>query len=49
MILLDTNVLSEFMRPQPAPEVVTWLDGQATHTLYVSAVNRAKIELGIVP
>ena len=30
-------------------EVVTWLDGQATHTLYVSAVNRAKIELGIVP
>ena len=47
MILLDTNVLSEFMRPQPAPQVVAWLDGQLAHTLYVSAVNRAEIELGL--
>ena len=47
MILLDTNVLSEFMRPQPAPQVVAWLDGQVAHTLYVSAVNRAEIELGL--
>lgn len=47
MILLDTNVLSEFMRPQPAPQVVAWLDGQATHALHVSAVSRAEIELGL--
>ena len=47
VILLDTNVLSEFMRSQPAPQVVAWLDGQATHALYVSAVNRAEIELGL--
>ena len=47
MILLDTNVLSEFMRPQPAPQVVAWLDGQLANTLYVSAVNRAEIELGL--
>lgn len=26
MILLDTNVLSEFMRPQPSVQVVSWLD-----------------------
>ena len=38
VILLDTNVLSEFMRPQPAPQVVAWLDGQAAQTLYISAV-----------
>jgi len=28
MILLDTNVLSEFMRPNPAAQVVAWLDAQ---------------------
>jgi len=28
MILLDTNVLSEFMRPQPSAQVVAWLDKQ---------------------
>lgn len=37
MILLDTNVLSEFMRPRPAPEVVAWLDGQVANALHVSA------------
>lgn len=26
MILLDTNVLSEVLRPAPSPEVIRWLD-----------------------
>lgn len=47
MILLDTNVLSEFMRPHPAREVVAWLDRQAPGSLHVSAVTRAEIELGL--
>ena len=47
MILLDTNVLSEFMRPRPAPQVVAWLDAQAAQALHVSAVSRAEIELGL--
>ena len=47
MILLDTNVLSEFMRPRPAPQVVEWLNGQRADRLYVSAVSRAEIELGL--
>lgn len=46
MILLDTNVLSEFMRLQPAAQVVAWLDRQAAHASYISAVSRAEIELG---
>ncbi len=46
-ILLDTNVLSEFMRPRPAPQVVAWLDAQAAHALHVSAVAQAEIELGL--
>ena len=29
MILLDTNVLSEPLKPEPAPAVIAWLDGQA--------------------
>ncbi len=47
MILLDTNVLSEFMRVAPEPVVVTWLDGQPAETVWVCAINRAEIELGI--
>lgn len=47
MILLDTNVLSEFMRLQPAAQVVAWLDRQAAHAPYISAVSRAEIELGL--
>lgn len=46
MILLDTNVLSEFMRPAPSARVVAWLDAQATDQVWVSAVTLAEIELG---
>jgi predicted nucleic acid-binding protein len=47
MILLDTNVLSEFMRPVPAPQVVRWLDAQPADQVWVSAITRAEIELGV--
>lgn len=47
MILLDTNVLSELMRPSPAAAVVAWLDAQPADTLYISAITRAEIELGL--
>jgi predicted nucleic acid-binding protein len=47
MILLDTNVLSEFMRVAPEPVVVSWLDGQPADEVWVCAINRAEIELGI--
>ena len=48
MILLDTNVLSEFMRPQPAVGVVAWLDKQPSVEVFTSAISRAEIELGIL-
>jgi len=48
MILLDTNVLSEFMRPQPSASVVTWLDAQRTDEVCTSAISRAEIELGLL-
>lgn len=47
MILLDTNVLSEFMRPNPDLRVVAWLDAQPASRLWTSAITRAEIELGL--
>lgn len=47
MILLDTNVLSEFMRPVSAVHVVAWLDAQVSDQVWISAITRAEIELGI--
>lgn len=47
MILLDTNVLSELMKPAPEAAVVAWLDEQPNTTLFISAITRAEIKLGI--
>jgi predicted nucleic acid-binding protein len=47
MILLDTNVLSELMRPTPSPKVVQWLDSYPQMDLWISAVTVAEIRLGI--
>ena len=46
MIFLDTNVLSELMRPQPNPAVVAWVNAQSSGA-HVSAVTQAEISLGI--
>lgn len=46
MILLDTNVLSELMRPQPNPVVVTWVNAQSS-VAWVNAITQAEISLGI--
>ena len=47
MILLDTNVVSEAMKPEPNPAVRNWLDEQAAETLYLSSVTIAELMLGI--
>lgn len=47
MILLDTNVLSELMRPMPDPNVVRWLDVWPEWDVWISAVTVAEIRLGI--
>ena len=47
MILLDTNVLSEAMRPEPNPTVRGWLDAQAAETLFLSSVTVAEILFGV--
>lgn len=46
-ILLDTNVLSELMRPQPDVQVLVWFDLNTVAKYYTSAVTKAEILLGI--
>ncbi|MBP7780251.1 MAG: type II toxin-antitoxin system VapC family toxin [Rhodoferax sp.] len=47
MILLDTNVICEAMKPQSHPAVRAWLNGQAAETLYLSSVTVAELLFGI--
>lgn len=47
MILLDTNVVSEAMKPEPDAAVRGWLDEQAAETLYLSSVSIAELMFGI--
>jgi predicted nucleic acid-binding protein len=46
MILIDTNVISELMRPNPAPEVLAWFGGQNAMALHLSAVGEAELRRG---
>ncbi|MBB4566133.1 type II toxin-antitoxin system VapC family toxin [Rhizobium leucaenae] len=47
MIVLDTNVVSEAMKPEPAPAVRVWLDEQVAETLYLPSVTVAELLFGI--
>ena len=47
MIVLDTNVVSEFMRDRPQPRVLARLDQQLANTLFVTAVTEAEVRSGI--
>ena len=47
MILVDTNVISEMMKPAPAAKVVNWIDQPEVIQLYISTVTIAEISYGI--
>ena len=47
MIVLDTNVVSEPMRPNGNPAVRTWLDQQVAETLYLTATSLAELLMGV--
>ncbi|MFG6083635.1 type II toxin-antitoxin system VapC family toxin [Paracoccus litorisediminis] len=46
MILIDTNVISELMRPEPASVVLNWFDHQAADELVLSAITEAELHAG---
>ncbi|MBD9626441.1 type II toxin-antitoxin system VapC family toxin [Ensifer sp. ENS06] len=47
MIVLDTNVVSEAMKPAPDLAVRNWLNDQVAETLYLSSVTLAELLFGI--
>jgi len=47
MILLDTNVVSEALKPEPHPSVLAWLDAQAAETVFLSSITVAELLFGI--
>jgi hypothetical protein len=47
MIVLDTNVVSEAMKPSAEPAVSAWLNEQVAETLYLSSVTLAELLFGI--
>jgi hypothetical protein len=46
-VLLDTNVLSELMRPQPSPVVLEWFAQQEGIEFYTSSITQAEMLLGV--
>ncbi len=46
-LLLDTNVLSELLRPQPADAVLAWFGQHNAADLVVSAVTQAEMLFGV--
>jgi len=47
MIILDTNVLAELMRPKPSPRVAAWVAKQPAAELFTTAITEAEIFYGI--
>jgi len=48
MIVLDTNVLSEIMKPKPATKVIDWMAAQAAADLYTTSITQAEIIHGLM-
>jgi len=46
-IVLDTNVLSELMRPQPDQAVIDWFAAGGDTVYFISVITKAEILLGI--
>jgi predicted nucleic acid-binding protein len=47
MIILDSNVLSELMRPKPEARVIAWLDRQPQTSIWTTAVTVFEIRYGL--
>jgi toxin FitB len=45
--LLDTNVISELVKPKPEPKVTTWIDSIDENLLHLSVLTIGEIRKGI--
>lgn len=46
MIVLDTNVISELIRPAPSPDVLRWAADKPLHLMHSTAVTEAELRYG---
>ena len=47
MIILDTNVVSELMRPSPSARVIEWVSQQAAPAMYFTTISEAELRYGV--
>ncbi|PZQ14214.1 MAG: VapC toxin family PIN domain ribonuclease [Ancylobacter novellus] len=47
MIIVDTNVISEAMRPEPDRRVMRWLAEQDPEDLFTTAITAAEMRYGV--
>lgn len=47
MIILDTHVVSEPLKPNPDAAVLRWLDRQGPATLYLTTISQAELLAGV--
>jgi hypothetical protein len=48
MIVLDTNVVSELMRPRPNENVVAWIASRSASTLCTTTISQAEVLHGVL-
>ena len=47
MTVLDTNVFSEVVKPEPSPFVMGWLAGQKPSAVFLTIVTQAELLYGL--
>lgn len=47
MLVLDTNVISELMKVDPDPQIIDWLDAQATGSVWTTSISVFEISFGL--
>ncbi len=47
MIIVDTNVISELLRPTPAPQVEAWLAAQEGASIHFTTIGEAELRHGV--
>ena len=47
MIVLDTNVVSEAVRPSPSPKVLAWMRSEPIEALFITTITEAELLYGL--
>ncbi len=47
MIILDTNIISELLRPRPEPRVVAWVEVRPNSQFFTTTITEAEIRYGV--